>query len=84
MPLSEISRLRNLGPKSESWLNAVGIFTREDLERMGSVVTYKLVQQHDFAPSINLLYALEGALRDVHWTDLTLEDRQRLRAAVAD
>ncbi len=84
MPISEIACLRNLGPKSEAWLNAVGVFTRDDLERVGAVVAFKLVQQHDFAPSINLLSAIEGALRDIHWTDLSPEVRDRLRAAVAD
>ncbi|MBT8401357.1 MAG: TfoX/Sxy family protein [Rhodothermia bacterium] len=78
-PDDRISQLRNLGPRSESWLNAVGINTRADLEKVGSVVAYRWVVEHGFAPSLNLLYAMEGALRDVHWTNLDPDLRDRLR-----
>ena len=79
MPADDrISQLRNLGPRSEVWLNAVGIKSRADLEKVGSVVAYRWVVEHGFAPSTNLLYAMEGALRDMHWTDLDAEERDRL------
>lgn len=81
-PDDRISRLRNLGPRSEAWLNAVGIKTRAELEEVGSVVAYRWVVEHGFAPSLNLLYALEGALRDVHWAELDAEVKDRLRRDV--
>ncbi len=81
-PDDRISQLRNLGPRSEGWLNAVGIFTRADLEKAGSVIAFRWVVEHGFAPSLNLLYAMEGALRDVHWTNLEPDLRDRLRREV--
>ena len=83
-PDDPIGMLRNLGPRSQGWLSAVGILCRADLERVGAVIAYKLVQEHGFAPSLNLLYALEGALRDVHWNNLPPEVRSRLRREVED
>ena len=34
--VSELSSLRNLGGRSEQWLNEIGVFTRADLEKIGS------------------------------------------------
>ncbi len=82
--ISEIRRLRNLGARSEGWLNAVGIYTRDDLSEIGSVLAFKMIQQHGFAPTLNLLYALEGALRNVNWTKLPTDVKNDLRAAVAE
>ncbi len=82
--LSEIAGLRNLGPKSEGWLNAVGIFTADDLARIGSVMAYKLVEQHGFAPTLNLLYGLEAAIRGVDWRELPAGVKEELRKAVRD
>lgn len=79
-PDDPIRMLRNLAPRSEAWLIAVGIRCRADLEQVGAVIAYKLVEEHGFAPI--LLYALEGALRDVHWNRLPPEVRSRLRREV--
>ncbi len=38
-----VAKLVNVGPKSAAWLRAVGIETRADLERVGSVRAYRLV-----------------------------------------
>jgi TfoX C-terminal domain len=74
----EVGRLRNLGPKSERWLNAVGIFTRQDLESLGPVQAFARVKAHGYRPSLNLLYALAGALLDCRWDQLPEEERSRL------
>ncbi|MDX1428743.1 MAG: TfoX/Sxy family protein [Rhodothermales bacterium] len=74
-----VATLRNLGPRSAGWLEAVGNSTRADLEHVGSVAAFRLVREHGFAPSLNLLYALEAALRDVHWTSLDEDLRATLR-----
>ena len=39
------------------------------------------VKRAGFKPSLNLLYALEGALRDCHWQDVPDERRAELVAA---
>ncbi len=74
--------LKNLGPVSEQWLRAVGIHSRDELEKLGSVEAYRLVRLHGFNASLNLLYALEAALLNLHWTALSPQTKARLKIAV--
>ena len=71
--------LLNLGPTSAGWLRGVGIASYDDLERLGSVEAFLLVADARPEVSLNLLYALEGALRDVRWDLLPVADRAELR-----
>lgn len=71
-------KLRNIGPKSAAWLRQVGLRTREDLEAAGPVDAFMRVKRAGFKPSLNLLYALEGALNDCHWQDVPEERRKVL------
>ena len=64
------AKLRNIGPKSAAWLRQVGLRSREDLEAVGAVEAFMRVKRAGFKPSLNLLYALEGALLDCHWQDV--------------
>ncbi|MGM3386028.1 TfoX/Sxy family protein [Stutzerimonas stutzeri] len=66
----ELLTLKNLGKTSAQWLHASGIHTAEDLRRIGSVNAYHAVKSRGFGASRVLLYAIEGALRDVSWKDL--------------
>ena len=68
--ISELSALRNLGGKSEQWLNEIGVFSRDDLERLGSVEVYRLLKQRGYPVSLNLVWAIEGALADMDWREL--------------
>ena len=52
-------KLRNLGPVSTQWLAEVGVFSRADLERVGSVAAYAMVRRRQQGASLNLLWALE-------------------------
>jgi DNA-3-methyladenine glycosylase I len=81
---SPIAQLANLGPTSEQWLNAIGVYTRRDLEQLGSVNAYRLLKGHGFNATLNLVYAIEGALRGVDWNRLPLALKTELRVRVAD
>lgn len=74
-------RLRNLGPKSAAWLRQVGLRTRDDLAATGPVEAYMRVRRAGFRPGLNLLYAIEGALRDTHWQEVPEARRAELVAA---
>lgn len=67
----ELQHLKNLGKTSAQWLHAVGIHSANDLRRFGAVGAYRAVRARGFRASKVLLYAIEGALLDVHWNDLT-------------
>lgn len=75
--------LRNIGPKSLSWLHEIGIHTREDLDAVGAVMAYRIIRHHHPEASLNLLWALVGALTDRHWNALPPEEKARLRAEAA-
>ncbi len=75
---SELLQLRNLGMASVNILHAVGINTLEDLRRVGSVEAYRRIIARDINVSKVMLYALEGALLDIHWNDLEPDLKLRL------
>ena len=74
-------KIRNVGPKSAAWLRQVGVRTQEDLVHLGAVDAFMKVKRAGFRPSLNLLYALEGALANCHWADLPDERKTALLLA---
>lgn len=54
--------LRNLGPQSERLLAAIGIHDVEALRRRGALEAYLAVRNAGLTRSLNLLWALVGAL----------------------
>ena len=76
------SKIRNVGPKSAAWLRQVGVRTTEDLVRIGPVEAFLKVKRAGFRPSLNLLYAMAGAMADCHWADLSEERKQELLASL--
>ena len=71
-------KLRNIGPKSMAWLRQTGVRTLDDLKAVGSLAAYVRVKRAGFKPSLNLLYALEGAILDCHWQEIPDERRSVL------
>ena len=78
----ELQNLRNLGKTSAQWLHAVGIHSASDLKRLGAVDAYRAVKARGFRASKVLLYAIEGALLDVHWNDIPAERKEALNRQV--
>ena len=73
-----IASLRNLGPKSEVMLRQAGISTVEELLALGSVKAYALVKRSGANASLNLLWAMEGALSGRPWQEVAKSDRLSL------
>ena len=78
----ELQHLKNLGKTSSQWLHAVGIHSAADLKRLGAVDAYRAVKARGFRASKVLLYAIEGALLDVHWNDIPAERKEALNRQV--
>ena len=70
--------LPGLGPKSLAMLAAAGLHGRADLEKLGSVRAYLRVQAAGQNTSLNLLWAIEGALTGQDWRMVAREERSRL------
>lgn len=72
-----------IGPKSTVRLNKIGIFTRADLERIGSVNAYIQLKRTFPNVTLNFLYGMEAVLMDVHWTKLPKDVKARLKEEVS-
>lgn len=86
-PQTPIARLRNLGIASQRMLSAAAIHTLDDLAAVGSVQAYWRVLQAQkqlkrSTPSLNLLWALEGALTNLPWQTVAREHRTSLLLAL--
>ena len=77
-----ISELPNLGPKSQAALAAAGITTVAQLRRLGAVAAYAKAKQAGSHVSLNLLWALEGALTGLPWQVVAREHRTSLLLAL--
>jgi DNA-3-methyladenine glycosylase I len=79
-----LALLPNLGPASSRWLSSVGVRTRRDLEKLGAVASYVLLRQHGYNASLNLVYAIEGALTGREWNRLPAARKQELALAARE
>ena len=74
--------LTGLGPKSLAMLAAAGIHHRADLEQLGSVRAYLKVNAAGQNASLNLLWAMEGALTGEDWRVVARDHRTSLLLAL--
>lgn len=82
MPEKELAELLNLGEKSAQMLHAAGIHDVQQLEDLGAVEAYLKIKRQGIAVSLNMLYAIEGALTNTHWNKLDRATREALLMAV--
>jgi TfoX/Sxy family transcriptional regulator of competence genes len=80
----ELLQMKNLGKTSVLWLHAVGIHSAGELRRRGAAAAYRAVLARGFNASRVLLYSIEGALLDLHWSELPHEHKRRLLDEVAE
>ncbi len=82
--MKSLESARNLGPKSARLLREAGIASLEDLRAIGPVAAYCRLKFTDArSVSLNMLWALHGAVKDRDWRDLAPQTKARLRAEVA-
>ncbi|GAB6195515.1 TfoX/Sxy family protein [Lysobacter xanthus] len=80
MSTTDAPRLLNIGGKSAAWLRQVGLRTWDDVHAIGALEAFMRVKRAGFRPSLNLLYALEGALVGCHWQHVEIDRRAELAA----
>jgi DNA transformation protein len=70
--------LRNLGVKSERLLAEIGVHSTEELRALGAVRAFAALRRAGAARSLNLLWALAGALEPWpegrHWREVARGD----------
>jgi DNA transformation protein and related proteins len=80
--LPAVDALPNLGPRSREMLAAAGIRSVAQLRALGSVEAFARVRRVDPRASLNLLWALEGALTGLPWQTVAREHRTSLLLAL--
>ena len=77
--MGELSKLPNIGNVLEKQLNDVGIKTIDDLINLGSKEAWLKIKEIDDSACLNRLMALEGAIQNIRWHNLSDEDKDNLR-----
>ena len=75
--------MRTIGPKSSRELREIGIETRDHLAQAGiEETTRRLLFRFggEKTISVNYLYALEGAIHDHDWSDISPARKDDIRA----
>lgn len=81
LQVKRIRDLKGLGPISEKMLVSAGIDSVAVLKELGAIRAFiKVSNSCETTPSINLLYALVGALENRHW--LSIAKRQKAGIAL--
>jgi len=81
---SDLAQLKNLGASSINILQAIGVNSHEDLKAIGPEEAYLRIKRRGIQVSKVMLYALQGALMDTHWKNLSPELKQQLLEAVGE
>ena len=86
-----ISEMRNLGPACERDLNAVGIFTAEDLITLGEEAAFlKMLEGRrrkgtaHKACNAAYLYALYAAIHNIDWKDVPASKKKQFLKLTAE
>lgn len=79
-----VGELKNIGYKTAQWLNELEIHTLEDLEKAGVPSVYERLKERGHPVSVNLAYALQGAILNIHWSGVPPELREELRVVVGE
>lgn len=74
-----ISDLQGLGLKSEEMLKQIGIHNADQLREIGAVPAYVALKKLGKYPlSMNLLYAMVGAIEGANWLEIAQNQRSKL------
>ena len=77
--IRRIASSNTLGPKSAELIIAVRIDGLDEIRRLGAaVVFHRVMSKFPASTSLNLLWALQGALMEVHWHEVPEEIRIQL------
>jgi DNA transformation protein and related proteins len=82
-PATPVQKLSNFGPVSTEWLISIGVHTYADVERLGAVEIYQQLKAQGRPVSLNMVWAVQGAIMGLSFKDLPMAVREELRAQIA-
>ena len=77
-----MSKMRNIGKVSQQWLYEIEIYSLPDLQTCGAARAFSLIRSRHPQASLNLLWALEGAILEVDWRTLSEDQKAELRRQI--
>ena len=77
--MEDLTRLPNVGDVLVKNLNSIGVFTREDLMKMGSKDAFIRIKLLDSRACLHMLYGIQGAIEGVRYTWLSEDTKQELK-----
>jgi DNA transformation protein len=77
--MEKLSNIVNIGKELERQLYEVGIYSIEELKKIGSKEAWLKIKKMDPSACINRLYALEGAILGIRWHDLDESIKKELK-----
>ena len=77
--MSDLQKLPNIGKELDRQLNKVGINTYDELVNLGSYEVWLKIKAIDSSACLNRLMALEGAIQNIRWHNLSDNDKKRLK-----
>jgi DNA transformation protein and related proteins len=86
---SELRQLRNIGPILEELLREAGITTCRQLKKAGAAKAFEKIREcypqrfEKPLPVTRVVLSLQGALLNLHWSDIPERTRQRLLREVS-
>ncbi|MDF2153678.1 TfoX/Sxy family DNA transformation protein [Vibrio sp. CAU 1672] len=75
---NRLKDLPNLRLATERMLKKAGIDSVSQLEQQGALSAYKAIRETNASVNIELLWALEGAIRGTHWSVIPQSRREEL------
>lgn len=75
---NELTNIPNIGKVLAQKLNQVGISTPLELKAVGAEQTFIRLLAIDNSACINMLYAIEGAIQEIRWHQLSTDRKQEL------
>ncbi|MCU7924713.1 MAG: TfoX/Sxy family protein [Candidatus Thiodiazotropha sp. (ex Dulcina madagascariensis)] len=82
----KLIELKNIGKKIVGRLNEVGIFSEEELRRVGAAEAHRMIRDKcpdETLPVCYYLYSFEGALCNKHWNDISQERKLELKRMIS-
>lgn len=77
--MTELTSMRNIGKELERKLKIIGIKSAEDLKQLGSKETFFRLKQRFPEVCLVHLYALEGAITNINYNELSEETKRDLK-----
>ncbi|WRS28489.1 TfoX/Sxy family DNA transformation protein [Oscillospiraceae bacterium MB08-C2-2] len=79
--MATLSSMPNVGKVLEKNLNAIGVYTSQQLIQMGSKEAFFRIRiEVDDGACLHMLYGIQGAIENIRDTELSENTKQDLRA----